>query len=102
LGLGVFAYISSFQKRAYIILKLDFEKVFDKIEHEAMLNITRHKGFGQKMVVLDETNFLFWHLLYPSKWFSKKNLLLQKRGKARGPSLSLPYFLCWMLTFYKV
>jgi len=70
LGLGVFAYISSFQKRAYIILKLDFEKVFDKIEHEAMLNIMRHKGFGQKMVVLDETNFLFWHLLYPSKWFS--------------------------------
>ena len=31
-----------------LILKLDFEKAFDKVEHSAMLNIMQHKGFGPK------------------------------------------------------
>ena len=31
-----------------LILKLDFEKTFDKVEHSAMLNIMQHKGFGPK------------------------------------------------------
>jgi hypothetical protein len=31
-----------------VILKLDFEKTFDKIEHEAIMRIMQHKGFGAK------------------------------------------------------
>jgi hypothetical protein len=31
-----------------IILKLDFEKAFDKIEHEVILQVMRHKCFSQK------------------------------------------------------
>jgi len=27
---------------------LDFEKAFDKVEHQAMLQIMKHKGFGPK------------------------------------------------------
>jgi hypothetical protein len=33
-------------KRELIILNLNFEKVFDKVEHEAMLLVMQQIGFG--------------------------------------------------------
>jgi hypothetical protein len=35
-------------KKDLIILKLDFEKAFDKVEHEAILQVLKTKGFGDK------------------------------------------------------
>jgi hypothetical protein len=33
-----------------VILKLDFEKAFDKIEHQAILEILQSKGFEDKRI----------------------------------------------------
>jgi hypothetical protein len=37
-------------KMDLVILKLDFEKAFDKVEHEAILQVMRNKGFGNKWI----------------------------------------------------
>jgi hypothetical protein len=46
----VFEYISLCHKsrKEMVILKLDFEKAFDKLEHAAIIDILRHRGFGDK------------------------------------------------------
>jgi hypothetical protein len=33
-----------------VILKLDFEKTFDKMEHPFILEILKHKGFSEKWI----------------------------------------------------
>jgi hypothetical protein len=38
------------KKKELVILKLDFEKAFDKIELEVILQIMQHKGFRRKWI----------------------------------------------------
>jgi hypothetical protein len=37
-------------KKEILIVKLDFEKAFDKVEHQAILDMFTHKGFSDKWV----------------------------------------------------
>jgi hypothetical protein len=43
-----YLYLCHASKKPIIILKLDFAKAFNTIEHEAILQIMRHKGFNEK------------------------------------------------------
>jgi retron-type reverse transcriptase len=43
-----FLHLCHKSKKEMVILKLDFEKVFDKVEHDAIVQVMRHKGFSHK------------------------------------------------------
>lgn len=45
-----FLHIYHHSKKEIVILKLDFEKASDKIEHQVILEMFRHKGFSAKWV----------------------------------------------------
>jgi retron-type reverse transcriptase len=43
-----YLYLCHASRKPIIILKLDFAKAFDTIEHEAILQVMHHKGFNNK------------------------------------------------------
>jgi retron-type reverse transcriptase len=43
-----YLYLCKKSKREMVILKLDSEKTFDRIEHQAIMEVLQHKGFGSK------------------------------------------------------
>jgi retron-type reverse transcriptase len=45
-----FLHICHKSKREIVLLKLDFEKAFDKIEHAVILEVLKHKGFSETWV----------------------------------------------------
>jgi retron-type reverse transcriptase len=70
-----------------IILKLDFEKAFDRIEHKAIMDILHHKGFSakwqlrMKMIMDSRTSSILLNGV-PGKVFH------YKRGIRQGDPLS--------------
>jgi hypothetical protein len=45
-----YIYLCHASKRPIVILKLDFAKAFDTVEHEAIIQVMRHKGFNEKLL----------------------------------------------------
>jgi retron-type reverse transcriptase len=45
-----YMYLCQSSKRPIVILKLDFAKAFDTIEHEAILQVMEFKGFNRKWI----------------------------------------------------
>jgi len=43
-----FLHIGHHSKKEIVILKMDFEKAFDKVEHGVILQILKYKGFSNK------------------------------------------------------
>ena len=45
-----YIYQCKLSKKPIVLLKLDFEKAFDSIEHEAIYQVLRHLGFPEKFI----------------------------------------------------
>ena len=85
-------------KEEIIVLKLDFEKAFDTIEHQAMLDILKAKGFGDiwitwiKMLFTSASSAILLNGVPGKKFYGL-------RGVGQGDSLS-PFFFCLLQTYY--
>ena len=70
-------------RKEIIILKFDFEKAFDRVEHEYMLKVMKANGFPQK--------WLQWmRLIFASRTSAVLLNGLPKRSKTGGPPLTTP------------
>jgi hypothetical protein len=45
-----FLHLCHTSKKEMVILKLDFKKAFDKVEHELILQVLKHKGFPERWI----------------------------------------------------
>jgi hypothetical protein len=87
-------------KKPIIILKLDFAKAFDTIEHEAILQVMKHMGFNDlwlrwiKEILSTRTSSILLNGV-PGKQF------ICKRGCSKGILCPLSY-ICLVMIFFNL
>jgi hypothetical protein len=87
-------------KKEIVILKLDFEKAFDKVEYSAILLMLKHLGFGEVWLkwiscILQSASTSVLLNGVPGK------KICYKRGVRQGTLFHL-YYLCLLLNSYNV
>jgi len=55
-----------------MFLKLDFEMAFDKVEHQAILEVLKHKGFPNRLMNWVTGILSLGTFFCPAKWHTRK------------------------------
>jgi hypothetical protein len=82
------------QKKEMVILKLDFEKASDKIEHEVILHILRHKGFPDKWTNWIKEILAIGTSAVLLNGVPRKVFHYRRGVRQGGPSFSLTFCAC--------
>ena len=74
-----------------LVIKLDFEKAFETIERNAIIDIFRAKGFGEKLISWMQLIFSSTSSAVMLNGVPGKKILHRKRSEAGGSLLSINF-----------
>jgi hypothetical protein len=83
-----------------MILKLDIEKAFDKVEHQVILNMLQRKGFSSRWVGWIGSILSFGTSQVILNGVPRKTI--HRKGGVRQGDHFLHSSLSWQLIYYKV
>ena len=86
-----YLHIYHHSRKEIVIIKIDFEKAFDKIEHQAMLTLMIAKGFGQRWLGWMQSIFSSRTSAVLLNGVPRKTFHCKREGQTRRPPLSITF-----------